>query len=472
MMSLETIRTISPATNEPVVTRTGVSSEDLKQIPVAAQAAFRSFSQSTTLEQRQKIVERALDILEKKKDELAREVTEQMGRPIAYTGVEIATAIKRSRYLTRISTSVLGEEGIVPGEEEKGFRRYIKRSPVGVALIIFPWNYPYLTLVNSLIPAILAGNAVILKPSPQTPTIVEQFASAFTEAGLPENVLQFFHCGSFTFIETLVRSPLVNNICFTGSEAGGLAVQKAASDRIVNVGLELGGKDPAYVRDDVDLAWAAEEVVDGAIFNSGQSCCAIERVYVHEKVYDGFITEVKKVLSNYRVGEPSDPKTQIGPVVSKHAKEAILAQIEDAVQKGAKNETPANETFENFPPNGNYVRPTLLTGANHDMAVMKDETFGPVIPVMKVSGDDEAVRLMNDSNFGLTASVWSKDVAAAEQLVERVEAGTVFVNRSDFPSPDLAWTGWKNSGRGVTLSRFGFEQFVKLKSHHIKDYPK
>jgi acyl-CoA reductase-like NAD-dependent aldehyde dehydrogenase len=344
--------------------------------------------------------------------------------------------------------------------------------------------------VNSLIPAILAGNAVILKPSPQTPTIVEQFASAFAEAGLPNNVLQFFHSGSFTQIEALVRSPLVNHICFTGSEAGGLAVQKAAADRIVNVGLELGGKDPAYVREDVDLAWAAEEVVDGAIFNSGQSCCAIERVYVHEKVYDGFIAEVKKVLSKYRVGEPSDPKTQIGPVVSKRAKEAILAQVEDAVKKGAKNETPANETFETFPPNGNYVKPTLLTGANHDMVVMKEETFGPVIPVMKVSGDDEAVKLMNDSDFGLTASVWSKDVAAAEKLVERVEAGTVFVNRSDFPSPvstvyfsgnelfanlssqDLAWTGWKNSGRGVTLSRFGFEQFVKLKSHHIKDYPK
>ncbi|KAJ6099066.1 hypothetical protein N7467_000601 [Penicillium canescens] len=471
-MSLETIKTISPATNEPVVTRPGVSSEDLRQIPETAQAAFRTFSQSTTLQQRQKIVEKALDILEKKQDELAREVTEQMGRPIAYTGVEVATAIKRSRYLTRISTSVLGEEGIVPGEEEKGFRRYIKRSPVGVALIIFPWNYPYLTLVNSLIPAILAGNAVILKPSPQTPTIVEQFASAFAEAGLPNNVLQFFHSGSFTLIETLVRSPLVNHICFTGSEAGGLAVQKAAADRIVNVGLELGGKDPAYVREDVDLAWAAEEVVDGAIFNSGQSCCAIERVYVHEKVYDGFIAEVKKVLSNYRVGEPSDPKTQIGPVVSKRAKEAILAQVEDAVKKGAKNETPANETFEIFPPNGNYVKPTLLTGANHDMVVMKEETFGPVIPVMKVSGDDEAVKLMNDSDFGLTASVWSKDVSAAEKLVERVEAGTVFVNRSDFPSPDLAWTGWKNSGRGVTLSRFGFEQFVKLKSHHIKDYPK
>ncbi|KAJ5098213.1 hypothetical protein N7532_005214 [Penicillium argentinense] len=470
-MSLETITTISPATNEPIITRTGVSSEDLRRLPEAGQAAFRVFSQ-TTLQERQKIVERALDILEKKKDELAREVTEQMGRPIAYTGVEIATAIKRGRYLISVSNSVLGEEGIVPGEAEKGFRRYIKRSPVGVVLVLFPWNYPYLTLVNSLIPAILAGNAVILKPSPQTPTIVEQITAAFNEAGLPKDVLQYFHCGSFTLLEAVVRSPLVSHICFTGSEAGGLAVQRAAADRIVSVGLELGGKDPAYVRDDVDLSWAAEEIVDGAIFNSGQSCCAIERVYVHEKIYDGFIAEVKKVLSNYRVGDPSDPKTQIGPVISKNARETILTHIADAVKKGAKDDTPANGTFENFPACGNYVKPTLLTGATHEMVVMTEETFGPVIPVMKVSGDEEAVRLMNDSKFGLTASVWSKDIPAAEKLVEQVEAGTVFVNRSDFPSPDLAWTGWKNSGRGVTLSRFGFEQFVKLKSHHIKDYPK
>ncbi|KAB8251826.1 Aldehyde/histidinol dehydrogenase [Aspergillus flavus] len=471
-MSLETITTISPSTNQPVVTRTGVTSEDLQRIPEVAQEAFRSFSRSTTLKQRQEIVTRALDILEKKKDELARELTEQMGRPIAYTGVEVLTAIKRSRYLTKISDSVLGEEGVVPGEEEKGFRRYIKRKPVGVAFIIFAWNYPYLILVNSLIPAILAGNAVILKPSPQTPTIVEQFAAAFAEAGLPQNVIQYFHCGSPTLLETIVRSPLVNHVCFTGSVAGGLAVQKAASDRIVNVGLELGGKDPAYVRDDVDAAWAAEEVVDGAIFNSGQSCCAIERVYVHKNIYNTFVEEVKKVLSKYRVGDPFDKQTQIGPVISKRAKDTIQAHVADAIQKGAKDETPANETFENPPAEGNYVKPTLLTGVNHDMIVMTEETFGPVIPVMKVDSDEEAIKLMNSSEFGLTASVWTKDVAKAEELVEQVEAGTVFINRSDYPSPDLAWTGWKNSGRGVTLSRFGFEQFVKLKSHHIKAYPK
>ncbi|PYH90245.1 aldehyde dehydrogenase family protein [Aspergillus ellipticus CBS 707.79] len=466
------LTTISPITNGPIFHRTGASPEDVVRIVESAQKAFQSFSQSTTLKQRQDIIARALKSLEKNKDDLAKEITEQMGRPIAYTGVEVATAIKRGHYLSRISDSVLGEAGVVVGEEEKGFKRFIKRKPVGVIFIMFAWNYPYLVLVNSLIPALLAGNAVILKPSPQTPTIVEQVAGAFEEAGLPRDVLQYIHSGSPTLLESMIRSPLVNHICFTGSVTGGLAVQKAASERIVNIGLEPGGKDPAYVRDDVDVAWAAEEIVDGAIFNSGQSCCAIERIYVHANIHDKFVEEVKRVLSTYRVGDPFDKETQIGPVISKLAKEAIEAHVADAVEKGASDETPANETFDNLPEEGNYVKPTLLTGVNHKMLVMRDETFGPVIPVMKVEGDDEAIQLMNDSEFGLTASVWSKDLAAAEELVERIEAGTVFINRSDYPSPDLAWTGWKNSGRGVTLSRFGFEQFVKLKSYHVKDYPK
>lgn len=275
---------------------------------------------------------------------------------------------------------------------------------------------------------------MILKPSPQTPTIVEQVAAAFEEAGLPKNVIQFFHCGNTSVVEKLVQSPQVDHVCFTGSVAGGLAVQKAAVDRFINVGLELGGKDPAYVRDDVDAGFAAEQIVDGAIFNSGQSCCAIERVYVHKNIYDAFVAEVKKVLGQYVVGEPSDQKTQVGPVISKRAKETVKAHIADAIGKGAKDETPANATFESFPPNGNYVKPTLLTDVNHSMTVMTEETFGPVIPIMKVESDDEAVRLMNDSEFGLTASVWSMDIGSAEKLVERVEAGTVFINRSDYPS--------------------------------------
>ena len=276
---------------------------------------------------------------------------------------------------------------------------------------------------------------MLLKPSPQTPTVVEQVAAAFLEAGLPKDVIQYFHCGSLSQLETVARSPNVNHICFTGSVAGGLSVQKAASDRIVNVGLELGGKDPAYVRGDVDPAWAAGEIVDGAIFNSGQSCCAIERVYVRDTIYESFIEEVKKVLAKYRVGDPFDDKTQIGPVISKRAKDTVLAHIADALNKGAKDETPSNETFDNLPQNGNYVRPTLLTGVSHGMIVMTEETFGPVIPVMKVRSDEEAVELMNDSEFGLTASIWTKDSVVAEKLIEKIEAGTVFVNRADYPSP-------------------------------------
>jgi acyl-CoA reductase-like NAD-dependent aldehyde dehydrogenase len=344
-----------------------------------------------------------------------------------------------------------------------------------------------------------------------------------------------------------VRNPKIQLVCFTGSVAGGLAVQRAASDRVaIRVGLELGGKDPAYVRQDVDVKWAAEEIVDGAIFNSGQSCCSLERIYVAEEVHDEFVKAVQDVLEGYTLGDPNDPKTNIGPVVSKRSAETIRAHIQDALDKGAKDATPENASFKSPPPDGNYVAPTLLTGCTHEMTVMTEETFGPVIPVMKVRSDMEAIKMMNDSNFGLTASIWTRDVDKGHELADDVEAGTVFVNRCDYPSPvswnlrsihsalstsclgrasvqfldgalstsvkflreiclsfksscfelqrrsleiflavgnhylgqpannsqDLAWIGWKDSGKGQTLSKFGFDQFVKLKSYHIKDYPK
>ena len=296
-------------------------------------------------------------------------------------------------------------------------------------------QYPYLILVNALIPALLAGNSVILKPSPQTPTIVEQVSTTFAEAGLPSGVLQYFHSGSPSMIETLVRNPLIRLVCFTGSVAGGLAVQAAASDRIVNVGLELGGKDPAYVRGDVDIPWAAEEIVDGAVFNSGQSCCSIERVYVDEKIHDEFVEAVQNVLKGYKLGDPFDKGTHVGPVISKRSKDTIEAHVKDALDKGAKDATPENESFSNPPTKGNFIKPTLLINVTHEMTVMKDETFGPVIPVMKVKSDEEAVALMNDSEFGLTASIWTKDTDKGYELCDDVEAGTVFVNRCDFPSP-------------------------------------
>ncbi|KAF2873358.1 Aldehyde/histidinol dehydrogenase [Massariosphaeria phaeospora] len=468
-MSVETITTISPVTNKPVLTRNGLSDADLQSIPETATRAFESYRRSP-LSDRQAIVKKALKLLHDRKDELAKELTEQMGRPIAYTPVEITTAAARGEYLLEISEDTLKN---TEGKPEKGFKRYIKKVPVGPVLILFPWNYPYLTLVNSLVPALLAGNSVILKPSPQTPTSAEQIQLIFKDAGLPEGVLQIFHSGSITQIEILVRSPQIQLVCFTGSVANGLSVQNTTSDRVgVRVGLELGGKDPAYIRSDVDINWVAEEIVDGAVFNSGQSCCSVERVYVDEKIHDEFISAVQTVLKGYRLGDPFDPKTHVGPVVSKRSAETIQSHIKDALEKGAKDATPDNESFKSPPPDGNYVVPTLLTGVNHDMAVMTEETFGPVIPVMKVKSDAEAIKLMNDSQFGLTASIWTKDVKKGHELIDDVEAGTVFVNRCDYPAPDLAWVGWKNSGKGQTLSKFGFDQFVKLKSYHVKDYPK
>ena len=467
-MPAESITTISPTTNQPILTRHGPSDEQLAALPKRAHRAFLKF-RKTPLSQRQAIVKKALQIISSRQDELAKALTEEMGRPIAYGAKEVATAVARGEYLLKISEQSLKD---TPGEPQEGFERYIQKVPLGPVLVLFAWNYPWLILVNSLIPALLCGDSVILKPSPQTPTIVEQVQKIFIEAGLDDDVIQYLHCGDFSKIERLVQAPDIQLVCFTGSVQGGLAVQKAAAGRVeCRVGLELGGKDPAYVRPDVDIAWAAEEIVDGAVFNSGQSCCSLERVYVHDSIHDDFVKAVQKVLEGYKLGDPSDKSTNIGPVISKPAAQRIQQHIDDALSKGAKNANPENATFSSPPKDGNYIPPTLLTHVNHNMLVMRDETFGPIIPVQAVKSDEEAIRLMNDSQYGLTASIWTKDTKRGHEMVEEVEAGTVFVNRCDYPSPDLAWVGWKESGKGQTLSSFGFEQFSRLKSVHVKNYP-
>lgn len=374
--------------------------------------------------------------------------------------------VKRGEHLLSISSECLAD---VPGVPEPGFKRFIRKEPVGVVLVIFAWNYPYLILINSLIPAILAGNSVILKGSPQTPSVVESVSKIFTEVGLPENVIQYVHCGDANVMEQLIRAPEINLVCFTGSHQGGIAVQKAASGRTIPVTLELGGNDPAYVRGDVDVSWAAEEIVDGAVFNSGQSCCSIERVYVHASIYEEFCQKVADVVKGYKLGDPRDPETTIGPVISAAAASRIREDVQDAISKGAKQISPKRESATSLGPA--FVDIEVLRDCNHDMKIMTTETFGPTIPIMPVESDEQAVKLMNDSNLGLTASIWTKDEARGEELVERVEAGTVFVNRCDYPSPDLAWTGWKDSGRGVTLGKGGFDAFVRSRSWHLKSYP-
>lgn len=314
-------------------------------------------------------------------------------------------------------------------------------------------QFPYLITINTLLPALVAGNAVILRPSPQTPLVGERLLEIFNEAGLPANVLQLAHVGSLEALDEIVQIPEIASVSFTGSTDGGIRLREATAKRILPMNLELGGKDAAYVRKDVDIQFAAGEVVDGAVFNSGQSCCSIERVYVHGDVYEKFLSAVQDVLkgsvflflpfyqeslsidsSRYNLGNPTDPTTTIGPVISQQAKTRIQGHIDDAFSKGAVDVTTPNSSFKS-PPAGSYVPPTLLVNVTHDMRVMREETFGPVIPAMKVWSDEEAIRLINDSQYGLTASVWTEDLHTATGLIEEIEAGTVFVNRCDYPSP-------------------------------------
>lgn len=431
-MNAETITTISPTTNKPVGERKGPDDVELAQMPKRAQIAFDRFK-TTSLQDRQQICRKALDLLKERADEFAKTLTAEMGRPISYGAKEVATAALRGEYMLKVSNEMLSD---TPGDAEAGFKRYVRKEPLGPVLVLFAWNYPWLILANSIFPAILSGDSVILKPSPQTPSVAEQAQKLFLDAGLPKDVIQVLQCGNLDRLETVLQAPEIKLIAFTGSVAGGLHVQQAVSNKVtVRVGLELGGKDPAYIRPDVDVAWAAEEIVDGAIFNSGQSCCSLERIYVHEKIHDQFVAAVQEVLKGYKLGDPTDSATQIGPVISKKAASTIESHIKDALAKGAKDETPPNASFSSPPKDGNFVAPRLLTGVNHLMQVMTDETFGPVIPVMKVESDEQAIRLMNESQYGLTASIWTKDTEAGHELSHEVEAGTVFVNRCDYPSP-------------------------------------
>ncbi|GMF79058.1 unnamed protein product [Aspergillus oryzae] len=393
---VDQIRTLSPSTNKVIFEHPGTSLDEARAIAQASENAFQSYKQ-LSLADRKAIMVKALNIVDANKETLANELTAQMGRPIAYCTKEIDTMRKRADYLLSIADDSLKN---LPGQAESGFRRFLKKEPLGVTLISTAWN---------------------------TPLLGERLVSYFHEAGLPTNVLQLLHVGSLDVLDEIVKLPQIKLVSFTGSTAGGLRLREATARRVVPVNLELGGNDPAYVRPDADIAYVAAQIVDGAVFNSGQSCCSIERVYVHADIYDNFITEVQKELSTLA--------TTTGPVISKQALKNIQSHIDDALSKGAIDATPENTTFTSLPAEGNYIAPKLLTNVTHDMVTMREETFGPVIPVMKVSSDEEAVALMNDSDYGLTASVWTKDIKAGEALIEKIDAGTVYINRCDYPSP-------------------------------------
>lgn len=456
-------KTLSPIDGSTYVERPLADLNQLKNIITQADKAQKSWSK-TTLAERKTICNQAIEAFEANKENIAQELCWQMGRPIRYAAGEVGSFADRGRYLISIADEVLAP---IQASEKAGFDRYITHEPVGVVLVIAPWNYPLHTPINAVMPALLAGNSVILKHSAQTPLCSERIVEAFTEAGLPEGVLQFLHT-SHENTEQAIKSAEIGAVSFTGSVPAGVIVETAAAGRFINVGLELGGKDPTYIRKDADLKHAVESTVDGAFFNSGQSCCGIERIYVDESIYDEYLAAFVALVKEYKLGRSDNPETTLGPLVRTSAAEFVRSQIDDAIKQGAEAHINPYE-FDLDEEGTPYMAPQVLTSVDHTMRVMTEESFGPVVGIMKVSSDEEAIKLMNDSEFGLTASIFSSDIERAVTLGQELEAGTFFVNRCDYLDPELVWTGVKNTGRGCTLSKLGFDNFTRAKSFHIKN---
>jgi acyl-CoA reductase-like NAD-dependent aldehyde dehydrogenase len=458
----DTLTTISPVDGRIYVERPLHTAADIDRALDAARAAQLAWSR-VPLAARCDVLGKAVDAFVAKANDIAAEITWQMGRPIRHAPGEVRGFEERARHMLRVAPEAL--DAVRPGAKE-GFERQIKRVPLGVVAVVAPWNYPYLTAVNAVLPALISGNTVVLKHSHQTPLCAERFLEAFSGAGIPSGVFQYLHL-SHADTARLMGDRRVASVCFTGSVAGGRAVVAATAAGFATSGLELGGKDPAYVRADANLAHAVETLTDGAFYNSGQSCCGIKRIYVAAARYEDFVAGVVDLTQKYRLGSPLDPGTTLGPVVRTSAAEAIRAQVREAVARGARPLIDESR-FAAAAPGTPYLAPQVLVDVDHSMAIMRDETFGPAVGIMRVASDDEAIRLMNDSDFGLTAAIFSADPERAEALGDALETGTVFLNRCDYLDPALAWTGVKNSGRGCTLSRVGFEQLTRPKSYHFK----
>ena len=458
----EMLQCISPVDGSVFAERPLADETEIIAAVARAQDAAANWRSLTILD-RQAILSSAADFLASERDEIALELTWQMGRPTHQARGELVGFEERARHMTYISDSALAD---IEADYKPGFTRFIRREPVGLVFVVAPWNYPYLTAVNAVWPALLAGNTVILKHSHQTPLCAERFATAMARAGVPDGVFQPLHL-SHEGAASLMRHEAVGFVAFTGSVAGGQAVQRALADRFVGAGLELGGKDPAYVRHDADIADAVQNLASGAFFNAGQSCCGIERIYVHEAVYQDFAAGLVLAARNLQLGDPRRDSTTLGPMVRPSAADFVRGQIAEAIRAGAVPMVDS-KMFRNDREGSAYKAPQVLVNVNHEMRVMTEESFGPVVGVMKVRSDEEAISLMNDSDYGLTAAIWTGDEEAAIDIGERVETGTWFMNRCDYLDPELAWTGVKNSGRGCSLSSVGYEQLTRPKSFHLK----
>ena len=454
----QVLKCISPVDGSVFAEREVLSRADAFAAAERARAAQASWA-ARPLQERIKLVMAGVAAVGAMNDEIVPELARMMGRPVRYGG-EFGGFNERASHMAKIAEESLAD--IEVGEDEV-FTRYIKRLPHGVVFVVAPWNYPYMTAINTVAPALIAGNAVVLKHATQTLLVGERMAQAFHGAGVPQDVFQNVFLDHGTTSE-LIASKAFNFVNFTGSVGGGQAMERAAAGTFTGVGTELGGKDPGYVMEDADLDAAVDTLIDGAMFNSGQCCCGIERIYVHESLYGAFLEKAVAIVQGYKLGNPLDQETTIGPMANVRFAEEVRGQIAEAVAAGAVAHI---EPFAEDD-GGAYLTPQILTNVTHDMRVMREESFGPVVGIMKVSSDAEAIELMNDSDFGLTASLWTRDVERAQAVGDQIETGTVFMNRADYLDPGLCWTGCKDTGRGGGLSVIGYHNLTRPKSYHLK----
>ncbi|TCO70356.1 aldehyde dehydrogenase family protein [Rhodovulum euryhalinum] len=455
----ETLKCISPVDGRVYAERALMPLDEARAAVARARAAQPAWA-ARPIAERAEIVRRAVALIGEANDEIVPELAWQMGRPVRYGG-EFRGFQERAHYMADIAADALADIRI---EDSAAFSRYIRRVPHGLVLVVAPWNYPYMTAINTVAPALIAGNAVMLKHASQTPLVGERIICALRDAGVPDDVAQNVFLSHDT-TSALIASGAFQFVNFTGSVGGGKAIERAAAGTFTGLGLELGGKDPGYVMEDADLDAAADGLMDGAMFNSGQCCCGIERIYVHASVYEPFVEKCVEIVSKARLGNPLDPETTMGPMAQVRFADLVRAQTDEAIAAGAR---PLIDRAL-FPNDGGaYLMPQILVDVDHSMRVMREESFGPVVGIMPVKDDAEAIAMMNDSEFGLTASLWTRDADRAARVGDAIETGTVFMNRCDYLDPALCWTGCKNTGRGAGLSVLGYHALTRPKSYHLK----
>ena len=451
---------INPATEEIITTLQEDAPESLQKKLKTLQKGQKSWSK-TALKKRISIIEKFSELLVENIEELAATLTSEMGKPLQQARNEVNGARGRIKYFVENSQKYLKDEIMT---RKEGLTELISYEPLGVVCNISAWNYPFLVGVNVFIPALIGGNAVFYKPSEFSTLTGLKIEKYLKEAGVPEDVFAVA-VGAKEVGEQLLKMPL-DGYFFTGSYRTGLYIYEKVAPKMVPCQLELGGKDPLYIAEDIaDIQAVAAGTADGAFYNNGQSCCAVERIYVHEKVYDRYVEEFVKEVKSYRIGQPTADGIYIGALSRKSQLIFLEKQVQDAVKKGATLLS-GGKSIEG---NGYFFEPTVLTNVTHKMDVMREESFGPIIGIMKVKDDKEATKLMQDTEYGLTAAVYTANKKRAEKILKQVDAGSGYWNCCDRVSAPLPWSGRKNSGFGATLSRTGILAFVKPKAWHLRE---